>query len=655
MNALGTLESLLLARASHPISDFFLSTLPAPLLSHSLTLSHLALLIIISPLLLSSSMYLTWLLISLSFLFLHAIYAVYQMAIITVDVLLLSLLKTLSTLIRYIVRFFTAALTIVFHLPKGYNAVQVWRRKLRTCTSYNDYSSMLQSPLPSAPRPASTEASLELLASHVAALKTRSIPQLRTNLSSYTKRNHVGIDNFYTDTPPHLERTGTYPDGDALYQIDSYQDSLVAGIERLSKSKSEPRDNLKALRHMRINYGTTGLMLSGGGSITMYHMGLIRVLIAENEYDNVEVISGTSGGSIMAAFCATCTPEELLRDVCVENVSTDYKHSGEMAPNDIRWFPTMSNMARNWLRHGVLVPNESFMSCTEFYFGDMTFAEAYAKTNKHVCMTVTASRAVNGSGTQRLLLNHISTPHVTVASAVAASCALPGIMPPCKLTQKIDGKVSFFEVDGVEWIDGSFSADVPFKRISQLFNVTNFIVSQVNFHVVPFLNKAHHPLSDSMYWKAWEIIGMDLRSRVLSLSKLGLFPKLFGNDVSKVFKQSYTSQVTIIPKMRLSDVLGFQAFLNPTVGDMRHYLRSGEEATYPYVRCIQHLTRVERCVKDGIESLERELGEGDVGGLEDEGKGERGEVEKLKERLRDVEAENKELKAQLRKERVRNK
>jgi len=44
-----------------------------------------------------------------------------------------------------------------------------------------------------------------------------------------------------------------------------------------------------------------------------------------------------------------------------------------------------------------------------------------------------------------------------------------------------------------------------------------------------------------------------------------------------------------------------------------------------------------------------------VGGLEDEGKGERGEVEKLKERLRDVEAENKELKAQLRKERVRNK
>jgi hypothetical protein len=44
-------------------------------------------------------------------------------------------------------------------------------------------------------------------------------------------------------------------------------------------------------------------------------------------------------------------------------------------------------------------------------------------THKHVCITVTASRAQSGSGVQRLLLNHISTPNVTLASAVAASCS----------------------------------------------------------------------------------------------------------------------------------------------------------------------------------------------------------------------------------------
>lgn len=75
-------------------------------------------------------------------------------------------------------------------------------------------------------------------------------------------------------------------------------------------------------------------------------------------------------------------------------------------------------------------------------------------TGKHVCITVSASRASSGStGVQRLLLNHISTPNVTLASAVAASCAVPGIMAPAKLMIKDSrGKQVPFEVDGVEWV-----------------------------------------------------------------------------------------------------------------------------------------------------------------------------------------------------------
>ena len=68
------------------------------------------------------------------------------------------------------------------------------------------------------------------------------------------------------------------------------------------------------------------------------------------------------------------------------------------------------------------------------------------------------------------MLNHISTPHVTIASAVAASCALPGVMNPTSLyTKDSDGHLEPFAVDGVEWIDGSVQADLPFRRISTLF------------------------------------------------------------------------------------------------------------------------------------------------------------------------------------------
>lgn len=53
-------------------------------------------------------------------------------------------------------------------------------------------------------------------------------------------------------------------------------------------------------------------------------------------------------------------------------------------------------------------------------------------------------------------------------------------MKPVQLLCKTSsGAIVPFEVDGVNWIDGSVQADVPFKRMSNLFSVSNFIVSQV--------------------------------------------------------------------------------------------------------------------------------------------------------------------------------
>ena len=84
-------------------------------------------------------------------------------------------------------------------------------------------------------------------------------------------------------------------------------------------------------------------------------------------------------------------------------------------------------MAKTWLKTKLMVDSAAFRRCCEFYFNDTTFEEAFERTGKHVCITVSASRATGGTA-QRLLLNHISTPHVTLASAVGASCALPGVV-----------------------------------------------------------------------------------------------------------------------------------------------------------------------------------------------------------------------------------
>jgi len=107
-------------------------------------------------------------------------------------------------------------------------------------------------------------------------------------------------------------------------------------------------------------------------------------------------------------------------------------------------------------------------------------------------------------------------------------------MAPAKLLAKnSNGVIEPFEVDGVEWIDGSVQADLPFQRIATLFAVTSFIVSQTNFHVVPFLYKAHHPSRKSLYWRLFQTMEWDIRNRALKLSMLGLFPRIFGVDIHK--------------------------------------------------------------------------------------------------------------------------
>ena len=196
------------------------------------------------------------------------------------------------------------------------------------------------------------------------------------------------------------------------------EDTVATTSGFVSDQHVELYDRIHLMRKMRHNMGRTALMLSGGGAQAMYHLGTIKALCESGLYNDIAVISGTSGGSITAAMCAIKTQEELLEDVCVTHVSTDYMLNGEMKKQNIRWFPKVVDMGWFWLQHGLLVDSKEFKRCCDFYFSDITFEEAFERTGKHVCITVSASRAGDsssgGDGSQRLLLNHISTPHVTI-------------------------------------------------------------------------------------------------------------------------------------------------------------------------------------------------------------------------------------------------
>ena len=363
---------------------------------------------------------------------------------------------------------------------------------------------------------------------------------LKTLLSGIVKRNHLSIENHLIQDAQSIAERGQHSlRKETRDAIDRYSEEVErcidwiahgpvylgpsgsggeddegddhGGSERrgntpkdvMEKQREELARRYTLVKRMKQNVGHTALMLSGGGAQTMYHLGSIKALIEAGIYEHIHVISGTSGGSISAAMCAIKTPAELLRDICVRTVASDYMLTGEQKKQNIRWFPKAFDMGAHFLKHGLVCDAAEFKRTCDFYYKDITFEEAYEMTKKHVCITVTASRASSGKGMQRLLLNHISTPNVTLASAVRASCALPGVFAPASLMIKDSrGKEVPFEVDGVEWIDGSVQADIPVKRISTLFNVSNYVVCQTNFHVAPFIHKSHHPSINSLYWKA---------------------------------------------------------------------------------------------------------------------------------------------------------
>ena len=100
----------------------------------------------------------------------------------------------------------------------------------------------------------------------------------------------------------------------------------------------------------------------------------------------------------------------------------------------------------------------------------------------------------------------------------------------------------------------------------------------------------------------------DIRGRALKLSRLGLFPRIFGQDISKVFKQKYHGNLTLVPRFTTMQTFGLHALSNPTVKDMEGYIKYGEIAAWPYLNAIRDMIRLEKVLDDCLTRLEQRLG-----------------------------------------------
>ena len=187
------------------------------------------------------------------------------------------------------------------------------------------------------------------------------------------------------------------------------------------------RAKLRFLQRARKSYGRTALCLSGGGSLAMGHVGVVKAMVVGNCLPSI--IAGTSGGSIVAGLLAISTDAELADPMLLSNnISSKY---------GCRWLPPLGTQFRNFLRERVLLDSRAFTHTCKQYYKDYTFEEGYRRTGRDVSITVSyASKQGSTLRSHALTLNHITSPNVLIWSAVVTSCALPGLMHPQTLYAK---------------------------------------------------------------------------------------------------------------------------------------------------------------------------------------------------------------------------
>jgi TAG lipase/steryl ester hydrolase/phospholipase A2/LPA acyltransferase len=417
----------------------------------------------------------------------------------------------------------------------------------------------------------------------------------RLQLENMQRRNpSLALADWLTQS---LYRTLAELSDDRLYApselgshaaIGAYLDSVCDTLDTLCDTAIPGMTEAQKLAHLQNaehNLGIPALLLSGGGTFGIYHLGVVKTLLENHLLP--EVISGTSMGSIVAGMLATHTDAELAAIL--------------QTPRTQHHTPLVSLPWRQILSQRVLLDQERLRECVLANLGAASFAEAYQKTGRTVSITVSPTRA----GQKPRILNHLTAPDVLIAEACIASCAIPLLYPPVLLQARRGKGIVHPYAEEERWADGSFATDIPRQRLSRLCNVNFFVVSQANPHILPFAthrqqNGVVATLRDMTVTTSYHLLTglLDVgRRRVDNPSLRRLL-----EHADAFLDQDYFGDITIHPRFGAAWFLKFMK--NPSDAELDYLVLTGEQATWPKLARLHEQTRINRKVRECIRRLE---------------------------------------------------
>lgn len=393
--------------------------------------------------------------------------------------------------------------------------------------------------------------------------------------------------------------------------IEDYMSSVLDMIEQFAESAvefklatSEIQFYQQSLIDSLKYFGRSALLLSGGAILGLKHIGVVKTLWEADLLP--DIISGASAGSIVAAMICVSNEEELRKLIRAFPVT------------NLACFDPPGTTSLGWWveRFTTFATTGSFFSMGAMervlseWVGDLTFQEANNKTRR--VLNICVSSRENG---EPRILNHVTAPDVLIWSAVCASCSVPGGFPSANIYERdpVTKEVRVWMQHATQlFVDGSLDHDIPVRKLSEMFNVNFFIVSQVNPHVRLCLdsedefvgrNTPRRGLVGDIFSHTKHFLKRELIHRAQQATNLGI-PEAYMRWAS-LFSQQYTGDINIYPKIQWEEYTYMLA--NPALNFMGRALRDGERATWSKMYRIKNSVAIELALLRAIRKLRERI------------------------------------------------
>jgi len=375
--------------------------------------------------------------------------------------------------------------------------------------------------------------------------------------------------------------------------VDEYVDVIVRSLQMIADAPADTvtfSEKLDFFRRASHCYGRSALMLSGGAGLIYYHHGIVQTLIDNDCLPNV--ISGASAGSIISAQLGTLSDDELKAGY-FEKFQYDL-------PTDVNPLLVLTGLHEEHTSQSI---KERLL---DSFDSDMTFQEAFEQTGRYINISIAPAEKHQTSR----LMNAITSPNVYVRSAVDASASVPGVIAPVRLYAKgADGKAKPY-LPSRKWYDGSFSEDLPAKRLARLFGVNHYMVSLINPLAVNFVKDQKVRRTRSIASLPSEFLLDSVKELLLrtegSLSKYG---SSFASPAillaHAVLDQQYTGDVNMILSKRdfyWRNVL----FKFKKESEIENLVLTGKRHAWPKLAAIKNSIAISKTLDGILEKMDLE-------------------------------------------------